>query len=226
MASRVTSIPADPGTSLCLPVMTGAGRPPLAAALMAAAMSYMSLSSLGYESAFRRTPVGEGLIKEIPATTLLVTQMPGSYFENADELFMRLFRFIRRNHVKMTVPVEAKIEAANLRFYVGAADAARGLKSDDSVAVLALPSRTVASFGARGGYTARNVNQALDRLNAWLKERSDYRAIGEPTAGFWSSPLVPSFLRRFEVNLEVERVATPQPEKAEPPPAAEPAAVR
>ncbi len=178
----------------------------LRAAILALAITgapAMSIRAHAIDSAFPKTPEGTVEIKKIPASTVLVTSSEGSYFDRANDLFSRLFRYIRKNEVAMTVPVEAGLDRASMRFYVGPGDASRPLSAGPDVEVLALPARTVVSLGARGSYTKANVTSAVSRLDVWLAGQPTLARTGMPYAVFWNSPFVPGFLKRFEVHVEV-----------------------
>ena len=156
-----------------------------------------------YESAFPRTSVGEVEVKRLGPTKVLVASMNGSYFSNSNRLFSRLFSYIRKNDVAMTVPVQAEIDPGKMLFFVGGDAAERQLKSGDGVAVKTLPERWVASKGARGGYSARNFDKTKRALLEWLDGQKAYEQAGEPYAIYWSGPFVPGFLKRYEVHIPV-----------------------
>ena len=62
-----------------------------------------------YERAFPRTDVGVIEIKTVPAATLLATRSDDDYFDESNDLFRPLFRYIQKNDIPMTVPVESRI---------------------------------------------------------------------------------------------------------------------
>ncbi len=91
---------------------------------------------------------------------------------------MRLFRYIRKHEVAMTVPVEAEIEKAAMRFHVGTSDLPKELREEGEVRVEKMPERTVVSIGARGSYHERNFSRAKGKLLDWLKKNTRYHALG------------------------------------------------
>jgi hypothetical protein len=166
---------------------------------------------LGYESAFAPTEPGAFEVKTLPAARVLATGTSGTYFSNADGLFMRLFRYIDREEIPMTVPVEAVMEPAKMRFFLGKTPALRDdLAPAGEVFIEALEERVVASAGARGGYTAANFERVKKELEAWVAGRPDLAVAGEATAIFWNGPFVPGFLKRFEVHLPVRVLPPPR----------------
>jgi hypothetical protein len=151
-------------------------------------------------------PTEPGLIeiKDIPAAKLMVAASDA--MTGGDGLFGRLFRYIDRHDVKMTVPVEAGIGGGEMRFYVGARDLPRDLHDDGGVRLVTAPARTVASIGARGGYSWQNIRAAEADLAAWLARRPQYRALEDPYVVFWNGPYVPGVMKRFEVHVPVRPV--------------------
>ena len=176
----------------------------------ACTVSLLSAGVAGaYEKAFEKTPVGESRVLELPAAKVLVTEMDGGYFSNSNKLFSRLFRYIRKNKVAMTVPVEAEMKPGRMKFYVGSGDAKRTLKASDRVEVLDVPARTVAAIGARGGYSRGNFEEARDTLKTWIEGNPELTATGDAYAVYWNSPFVPWFLKRFDVHIPVTQGKSP-----------------
>lgn len=164
----------------------------------------LAAQAKAYDAAFEKTPVDKLKVLTVPAGRWLVTSGQGNYFEQSNQLFRRLFRYISDNDVKMTVPVTARLEPATMAFYAGK-NAKKALSSTAEVEVVDVDANTVVAIGARGGYTRENVAAALDKLEKWLAELPGYKAAGEPYAVFWNGPFVPNFLKRFEVHIPVEK---------------------
>jgi len=156
-----------------------------------------------YQRSFDKTAVGAFEVKSLPAAVVLVAAGSGDYFDNANGLFMTLFRYIDRHDVAMTVPVEGHHAPAQMNFYVGSRDQGKGLTDAEGVEVRKLPERTVASHGVRGSYTRENYLAAIARLRGWLNEHPAYGVAGEPYAVYWNGPYVPGFMKRFEVHVPV-----------------------
>lgn len=160
----------------------------------------------GYESAYAPTPAGAVEIKTIPPQTALAAQASGDYFQQADPLFMKLFRYISSNQVAMTIPVEADISGAGMRFMAGKAGE-RPLPDTADVRVLHRPEQTVVSIGLRGGYSKSAYEKGLAKLEHWLELRAgDWEAAGTPYAVYWNSPFVPGFMKRSEIHIPVRPV--------------------
>jgi len=169
-------------------------------------LALLGCEIMGYEKAYEKTPKDTVQIKQIPPSKILLTEGTGDYFTQENSLFRRLFSYIRKNDVAMTVPVEARIEQANMVFYVGRSDLGKEMKSNENVSVEDRPERLVAALGAGGSYTESNVTEAMVRLKAWLKGQHQYESAGEMYAVFWNSPFMPGFMKRFEVHVPVRRV--------------------
>lgn len=155
-----------------------------------------------YQNNFEKTSSGAFEVKTLPAAKVIATQEEGVYFDRDNQMFMKLFNYIRRNDVSMTVPVTADLNPAGMQFFVGPKDWGK-LKDDADVKVVDVPERTVASHGVRGSYSKDNVDGALARLNEWLGQHPQYKKVGEPYAVFWNGPYVPGFMKRFEVHIPV-----------------------
>ncbi|MGB0743241.1 MAG: heme-binding protein [Opitutales bacterium] len=158
---------------------------------------------LAYEQAFAKTDVGKIELKTIPASRLITSESEGHYFKQNNGLFRPLFRYISQNDIAMTTPVEAEMMPGKMYFYIGGDAAERDLISTDTVSVVVLPERLVASIGVRGSYTEKNFKAALKQLEAWLEKHPTHRASSEARGVFWNGPFTPGFFKRFEVHLSV-----------------------
>lgn len=159
----------------------------------------------GVEEAFKKTSAGKIEIKIIPASMVMVSESEGNYFGTRNYLFRRLFNYISENKVAMTTPVEARIDNAQMKFYVGTKDKLKELKDRGSVKVVTIPQRTVVSIGIRGAYTESNFERAKTQLEQWLKDKKEYRQSGDAYAVYWDAPFMPWFLKRSEVHIPVEK---------------------
>ncbi|MDQ5980631.1 MAG: hypothetical protein QG602_3608 [Verrucomicrobiota bacterium] len=154
-------------------------------------------------SAFTPTAPGTMEIKTLPAGTLLKSAAPGDYFDQSGRLFGPLFRYISKNDIRMTVPVEAEVNGAAMYFWVAPDEVPKVEGSAGGVTVVQVPARLVASGGGRGGYTRKNFEAAQERLRAWLAEQKEVEAAGPAYAVYWNGPITPWFLRQYEVHLPV-----------------------
>jgi DNA gyrase inhibitor GyrI len=163
----------------------------------------MAKTGSAYEAAYPKTPNGTIEIKTIPPAKLMVAEAPGDYFDGNNDMFRVLFRYIRSNEVSMTVPVEAQIDKAQMKFYVGSADISKDLAERGGVKVLNLPERTVASIGIRGSYSKKQFETNRQKLTAWLQENPQYQPTGEAYAVYWDAPFVLWFMKHSEVHIPV-----------------------
>ena len=104
----------------------------------------------------------------------------------------------------MTVPVEGRLDFAQMRFHLGP-DARETVQRAGPVRVVDAPSRRVARLGARGSYSKENVEAVRSRLEAWLDANPEWHAIGPAYAVFWNGPFTPWFMKRFEVHIGIEQ---------------------
>lgn len=155
------------------------------------------------EQAYPKTSVGTMEIKTLPAATLIATTSDQAYFKSGNGLFMPLFRFIKSRDIAMTTPVEAEIEPGVMYFYIGGDASLETLTGTEKVTVHTFPSRQVASIGVRGSYSQQNFLQAKEQLEGWLNQQTDVVPAGPARASFWNGPMMPGFLKRFEVHIPV-----------------------
>jgi len=168
-------------------------------------MLFVPSESQGTAAMYPKTPSGVIEIKTIPGARILVTEADGSYFDESNRLFGRLFDYIKGHEIPMTAPVEGSLEEeARMTFYVGPQVGDEGLDDEGKVRVLKLPERNVASIGARGSYKEKNVRKHLEKLEAWLAEHPEYEVVGPAYSVFWSAPYIPWFLRHLEVHVPVQ----------------------
>lgn len=168
-------------------------------------LAYLYFDNLAYEREYDQTAVDDFEIKTIPAGKQMITRGSGNYFALADSFFMRLFRYIQKNKVSMTVPVESDLASPGMRFYIGPSQTGKDLTGQDAVEIASLPERRVASLGCRGDYTEANVVAAVTRLQTWVQSQADIEAAGPAYAVFWNGPFRPGFLKRFELHLPIRK---------------------
>lgn len=173
----------------------------LTAAITFVASMGASPPGMAAEEAYPKTPVDEIQLRDLPSGRWLSTTMEGEYFHESGNLFRRLFDYIKERDMSMTVPVEGRIDRAEMRFYGGGGVAA--LEHSGTVRVVEVPARRVVSIGGKGAYTEENVNAALARLEEWLVQH-EWAATDAPYAVYWNGPFTPWFLKRFEVHIPVE----------------------
>jgi hypothetical protein len=156
-----------------------------------------------YEQAYPKAPVDDVEISELPVSRWIATEAEGDYFDRSGTLFRRLFDYIGTNDIAMTVPVEGRLDSAEMRFYLGA-EAAASAEGSGPVRVIDTASRRVARLGAKGSYSRENVDAVRSRLEAWVDANPEWRAAGPVYAVFWNGPFTPWFMKRFEVHIVVE----------------------
>ena len=113
-----------------------------------------------YESMHEKTPVNKIQILELPARLALEAKTDDSYFIKDNGLFRSLFRYITKNDISMTTPVEADINPGKMRFFVGDKDKTKNLESNDLIKVYKVPTKMVVSVGIRGRVRTSPSNPA------------------------------------------------------------------
>ena len=165
---------------------------------------FVPAGTMAYEEAFSRSPDGEVVVRTLPAGRWIQAEAQGSYFDQSGQMFRKLFDYIKSNEVSMTVPVEGDLGSdAAMRFYLGS-DAPPALADAESVEVVSVPQRRVASLGGKGAYSESNIAETRARLEQWLAGQSDWVAAGEPYAVFWNGPFTPWFMKRYEVHVPLQ----------------------
>ena len=163
---------------------------------------------MAYEKAFEQTKPGTTELKELPAGRLLESKGDGSYFESSNSLFGPLFRYIQKNDIAMTTPVEARMDPGAMYFWVSSTQEEKATSSTANVQVIDVPGRTVASHGSRGSYSQNNFEEAKTALLNWVDSQSDIETVGEPFAVYWDGPFKLGFLKTFEVQVKVRLKST------------------
>jgi len=170
-------------------------------------------------------PVNEVIVKTYPAHRLA----RATAGKAADGMFMKLFRHIERNEIKMTAPVvmdwpaadqddqreagaaarETTREPESMAFLYGkpSIGAAGADPADPAVVVEDVPETVVVSIGLRGGYGEDTVNRGLEKLRAWLATHPEWTAAGAPRSLAYNSPFVPDIAKYSEAQIPV--VPTP-----------------
>jgi len=130
--------------------------------------------------------------------------------------FLPLFLHIRRNHIAMTAPVEARYPIATLQqtsakeatvsFVYPCPDivpkhVASGVEIEDR------PGLTVVSVGILGGYDYDLYLAGLKQLQAWLATHREYEVVGLPRRLFYNSPAVANPQKRSDIQIPVALVA-------------------
>ena len=102
----------------------------------------------GVEDAYPRTAPGDLEVKSLPAARLMVAESPQAYFSANNNLFGKLFRYISKNSIPMTAPVEARLQPGVMVFYMDAGSAKRvDLLPGNEVKLQDVPVRAVAAIG-------------------------------------------------------------------------------
>lgn len=163
----------------------------------------LSFNMSAAEKAFPSTDPGEIEIKTLPSGRLLESSGDSDYFSESGRLFSPLFRYIQQNGISMTTPVEAQINPGKMYFWVAENQVDKAQKDSANVKVIDVPSRRVASIGARGAYTEANYEEAKKALLKWA-EKEGLETDSDPYGVYWNGPFTPWFLKTFEVHIQLK----------------------
>lgn len=156
------------------------------------------------------TKIGEVEIKEYPLyRAAFVTD--ADYPSAQGPMFMALFDHISRNEIAMTTPVEMGYDVSDAfdgemssMAFIYREPTWGSTGTDGKVKVRDIQPQTMASIGVRGDYTDKRFVENLDRLGAWLADRSDqFRVIGPPRYLGYNGPMTLPFMRYGEVQVPV-----------------------
>jgi effector-binding domain-containing protein len=151
-----------------------------------------------------KTPVGKIMVVNLPERLALEASSDESYFSENNGLFRKLFRYINKNDISMTTPVEADIKPGKMRFFVGSADQIKLYKSSNDVTVRTITPNKVVAIGIRGSYTEKKYMENRAKLFKWVNDNPKYKSYGEAYGVYWNGPFVPGPFKRSEVHLPIK----------------------
>ncbi len=159
------------------------------------------------------TSIGEIEIKSYPRYRAVTYIHQGDLTQATRQAFNPLFQHISRNQIAMTTPVEARyydgIDNSNNShsevsfLYSSPEIVPENVQSD--VKITDTEVMTVVSIGIQGGYTWESYQKNLQKLQNWLQQHPEYKAIGSPRRLFYNSPMTPESLKYSEVQIPVEQ---------------------
>jgi hypothetical protein len=153
---------------------------------------------------------GKFEVRDYPPMTLARTAVSG---DGTDGSFMRLFRFIdggneRSEKIAMTTPVliDATPERRTMSFVVPRKVAESGAPkpSGDDIDLTKTEPARFAVYRFSGGRSSPNESSAADALKAWLAAQK-IEARRSPTFAYYDPPWTPTFLRRNEVMIRIDK---------------------
>ena len=148
-------------------------------------------------------PVGEIVVKDYPA------YRAATVAQGRRGAFMKLFRHIKRNDIAMTAPVEMGVtgesgSTGSMAFLYGKPTIGQ-TGTDGDVVVKDRPAMTVLSIGLRGNSSNAATRDAVAQLQQWLGSQQTYVATAPPRLMTYNSPMIPSHMRYWEVQIPVTR---------------------
>lgn len=157
------------------------------------------------------TPLHVIEFKKYPEYRMAEVQMKDS----GNRSFWMLFNHIKRNKIAMTAPVEIGYDSnsenaneASMAFLYGDQELGRlgNDQADSSVVVKDIPAMQVVSIGCRGNMNEQEVEAAREKLEQWLVDHPKYKISGNLRKLGYNSPMIPSFMRYYEVQIPLENV--------------------
>jgi len=119
--------------------------------LLAAMLLTWPTTTMAYEKMFPKTGAGTVEVKTLPEMQALKnTGNRSDYFKENNGLFMPLFRYIQKNDLAMTTPVESEMAPATMMFFIGSEVDTSRIESTEQIEIVTIPERTVLSVGIRG----------------------------------------------------------------------------
>ena len=170
-------------------------------------------SRSAYQSAPYQTVRVDGKfeLREYPALTVVETPMIPNKGQ-ADDSFMRLFRFIAganaaKQKIAMTTPVFMSGSESNRNMAFVMPTEMKPDKvpkpGDGTLHVLELPPGRFAVLRFSGGRNFKNEIESLRQLQNWMATQG-FNTNSSPIYGYFDPPWTPTFLRRNEVMLRTD----------------------
>ncbi|MEK0447825.1 MAG: hypothetical protein RL088_93 [Verrucomicrobiota bacterium] len=148
-------------------------------------------------------------IRDYPA--LFVASAPMK--DDMDSSFMQLFRFIAganetAQKIEMTAPVliDSKKDQRTMSFIVPAAIVATGVPkpTGENVKLGKVDASRFVALRFSGKRSPETEAKALEMLRGWMKEQK-LTPKGDPVFAYYDPPWTPTFMRRNEVMLRIEK---------------------
>ena len=153
---------------------------------------------------------GKFEIRDYPALTVATTPMEGAEMNGG---FGKLFRFITGSNegsekIAMTSPVliDTTKDKRTMSFIMPVKSAGKGAPkpSGESVTLDKVQAARFAVLRFDGGRTAENETVAIEKLKARLDEEK-LTGKGAPTFAYYDPPWTPTFMRRNEVMIRIDK---------------------
>ena len=168
-------------------------------------------------------------LRQYESAIVAETIVTGDFADAGNQAFNRLFRYISGNNrtrlaqatsapveptapsakIAMTAPVgqERVTNGWSVTFMMPAAFKLEMLPEpkDPAVRLRQVPGRLMAGIAYSGRWTRELYDENAQRLHAWIAKRQ-LKIIGEEVWARYNPPFMPSFFRRNEILIPVERV--------------------
>jgi hypothetical protein len=149
-------------------------------------------------------------IRDYPSLTIATTPMNDDGMNGS---FGQLFRFITGKNegaekIEMTSPVliDTAKDKKTMSFIMPKKAVEKGVPkpAGDDVKLGKVEAARFAVLRFAGGRTAENEKAAIEKLTAWL-EGQKIAAKGDPMFAYYDPPWTPTFLRRNEVMIRIDK---------------------
>ncbi len=161
----------------------------------------------------------EGKIEIRDYPELMVATAPMK--SDMDNSFMTLFRFItganeQKQKISMTSPVliRSEKEKKTMSFIVPKETAEKGVPkpTGDLVTISKIKAARFVTLRFSGKRSSETEGKAVGTLQTWMKEQK-MAAKGEPVFAYYDPPWTPTFMRRNEVMVRIEKPRDTAPVK-------------
>jgi len=149
-------------------------------------------------------------IRDYPALTIATTTMEGAGMNGG---FRQLFKFITGKNegeekIAMTSPVliHTAKEKKTMSFIMPKSAVEKGVPqpTGENVRLGKVEAARFVVLRFDGGRTAENEAKTIEKLKTWLKAQK-IQAKSEPIFGYYDPPWTPTFLRRNEVMIRIDK---------------------
>ncbi len=165
----------------------------------------------------RPTPPGAIEIKTYPSVRQAEVSGSGSGDRSSRNGFWPLFQHISRNDIAMTAPVEMRYSDTDgdeqtdrwtmaFLYHVPENGPTGTDEADGRVEVIDTEPLTVVAIGLRGSSEFGTLQEAEERLEAWLGETSEWEPAGDVRRLGYNGPNIRPANRWWEVQIPIRRV--------------------
>lgn len=176
-----------------------------AAAVIMTAVCTVLTSFADSSEVYKRTPIGEFEIKQIPEGSILLVHSDREFYCNLSYLYSLLLQGVRKTSMPMTAPIRLCISPVSASYYI---DTAQPVKETviNGIVISREKSYIAAALGGRDKVNKDTVEKAVASLKSRLAEHPEYRADGSPAVVVWDiATFNPERKNTFEIQIPVRK---------------------